>query len=99
VGHHEVPFFVAVEGFARGAGPGGVAHYRGRRSPRRAAGTAYCQHDPHDQAGYRWVDDLDPPALWAAGADYEDLAGKLALGHLPVSFMRYCLWKRARCLL
>jgi hypothetical protein len=30
VTHHEVPFFVAVEGFARVLAPAVVAHHRGR---------------------------------------------------------------------
>jgi hypothetical protein len=76
-----------------------LAHSRGRRSPRRAAGAAYYEDDPSDQAGHReWMTSTHEPS-GLRGADCEDLADKLTSGHLPVSFMWYCLRKRARCLL
>ena len=42
VTHHEVPFFVAVEGFARVLAPAVVAHHRGPSSLRRCDPSSVC---------------------------------------------------------
>jgi hypothetical protein len=43
VTHHEVPFFVAVEGFARVLAPVVVAHHRGRLVSWRPTGIGHLR--------------------------------------------------------